>query len=498
MQTVKRVLVICYYWPPAGGSGVQRWVKFAKYLPAEGWQPVVYTPENPEYTAIDRTLGEEIPPEAEIIKTHIWEPYSAYRRIFGKGASTDMKTLTAGEGDKTDKTTTQAGATGGEVTPISSGKKSWKQRLSLWIRGNMFIPDPRVKWVRPSVRFLKKYLAEHPVDVIVTTGPPHSVHLIGKRLHEALGTPWVADFRDPWSRMYYLKHLGMTKRSWRKLKTMEQSVLDSCSTVLAVTPAVQADFRAMTSTPVECITNGFDDADFKEISRLRPSGSARNDKNATAGIQGTADAKGTTGAQGAASTQGTTERFTIVHTGLLATDGNPTELWRVLGDMTKTDETFRDKLEIRLVGKTDAEVLRSMEEAGIKANVTNLGYLDHLSSVAEQQGADVLILPLRNDPEYKPILPGKLFEYLASRRPVIGIGQPDGAMADVLRETGAGETYDWGDRDGIRSAIESLWGEYLRGGIPARDGNIEKYSRKSLTRELAGLLDRMAAQKPQA
>ena len=144
---MKRVLVIAYYWPPSGGSGVQRWVKFAKYLPQEGWQPVIYTPENPEYTAIDHTLEAEIPHTVEIVRRPITEPYNLYRKLMGKGASTDMKTLTAG-------------AAGGAVTEISSGKKSFKQRLSLWIRGNLFVPDPRVGWVRPSVRFLKKYLAD--------------------------------------------------------------------------------------------------------------------------------------------------------------------------------------------------------------------------------------------------------------------------------------------------------------------------------------------------
>ena len=193
---MKRVLVIAYYWPPSGGSGVQRWVKFCKYLPAEGWQPVVYAPENADYPSLDPTLEAEVPASVEVIRHPIFEPYGIYRKLMGKGASTDMKV----------------------VTEISSGKKTWKQKLSLWIRGNLFVPDPRVGWVRPSVRFLKKYLAEHPVDVMVTTGPPHSVHLIGQRLHKALGIPWIPDFRDPWSRMYYLKHLPMTECTWKKLR----------------------------------------------------------------------------------------------------------------------------------------------------------------------------------------------------------------------------------------------------------------------------------------
>ncbi len=438
---MKRVLVITYYWPPSGGSGVQRWVKFAKYLPQEGWQPVIYTPENPEYTAVDHTLSAEIPHEAEIIRRPILEPYGVYRRLMGKGASTDMKTLTAG-------------AASGAVTEISGGKKTFRQRLSLWIRGNLFVPDPRVGWVRPSVRFLKKYLAEHPVDVIVTTGPPHSMHLIGQALHRELGLPWIPDFRDPWSRMYYLKHLPMTGRTWRRLRAMEQSVLDECSAVLAVTPLVQEEFRAQTATPVEMITNGYDGGDFDQ--RVEPDG-----------------------------------LFNVVHTGLLASDGNPLNLWKVLGAKAWADPEFRKALRLRFAGKVDREVYRAVEDAGLKDNIVDLGYCDHLTAVREQLAATVLILPLRNDPEYRPILPGKLFEYLASRRPVLGIGQTDGAMARVLEETGAGATVGWDDLKGTGAFIDRAWEQYRSGGVPSVGGDITRFSRRSLTRQLAALLDRV-------
>ena len=439
---MKRVLVVTYYWPPSGGSGVQRWVKFAKYLPQEGWQPVIYTPENPEYTAIDHTLEAEIPHTVEIIRRPITEPYNLYRKLMGKGASTDMKTLTAG-------------ASGGAVTEISSGKKSFKQRLSLWIRGNLFVPDPRVGWVKPSVRFLKKYLAEHPVDVIVTTGPPHSMHLIGQRLHKELGIPWIPDFRDPWSRMYYLKHLPMSARTWRRLRSMEQSVLDDCSTVLAVTPLVQEEFQAQTKTPVAMITNGYDGGDFEQA--VEPDGF-----------------------------------FNVVHTGLFAADGNPLNLWKALGIKAWADPDFKAALRLRLVGKVDSEVYAAIEEAGLKENVIDLGYRDHLTAVREQLAATVLVLPLRNDPEYRPILPGKLFEYLASRRPILGIGQEDGAMARVLADTGAGVTAGWDNLDAIRAFIDKAWEQFKAGGVPAVKGDIDRFSRRSLTRELAALLERVS------
>ena len=429
---MKRVLVIAYYWPPSGGSGVQRWVKFVKYLPAEGWEPVVFAPLNADYPSLDPSFEAEVPASVEVLRGRIWEPYAAYRKLLGgKNAST-------------------------QVTEISSGKKSWKQKLSLWIRANLFVPDPRVGWVKPSVKTLKKYLADHPVDAIVTTGPPHSVHLIGQRLHKALGTPWIPDFRDPWSRMYYLKYLPMTGRTWRKLRSQEQAVLDECSTVLACTPLVQEDFRAQTKTPVACITNGFDEEDFLGPA---PEGDGL---------------------------------FNITHTGLFAADGNPFTLWKVLGQMAAEDAEFKAALRLRLVGKVDREVLEALSAEGLADNVVALGPQNHAAAVKEQRSATMLILPLRNDPEYRPILPGKLFEYLAARRPVLGIGQVDGAMARVLRQTQAGITAGWADETAMREFIGEAWQQYRSGGVPATTGEIGPYSRRATAHALAELLDNVS------
>lgn len=424
---MKRVLVIAYYWPPSGGSGVQRWVKFCKYLPAEGWEPVVFAPLNADYPSLDPSFEKELPENLEVLRGKIWEPYAAYRKLTGAKST--------------------------QVTEISSGKKTWKQRLSLWIRANLFVPDPRVGWVKPSVKTLRKYLTEHPVDAIVTTGPPHSVHLIGQKLHKATGLPWIPDFRDPWSRMYYLKYLPMTAGTWAKLRAQEQAVLDDCNTVLACTPLVQEEFQAQTKTPVACITNGFDEEDFTGPA---PEGDGR---------------------------------FNITHTGLFAADGNPFTLWKVLKELAAEDPWFKESLRLRLVGKVDREVLDAMADAGLQANVVALGPCDHATAVREQRSATLLLLPLRNDAQYRPILPGKLFEYLAARRPVLGIGQADGAMARVLHAAQAGVTAGWDDAAAMKAFIAAAWKQFCEGSVPATAGDIGSYTRRATTHALAQLLE---------
>ena len=415
----KRLLIITYYWPPTGGSGVQRWVKFSKYLPQFGWQPVIYTPENPEQLARDESLLADIPACAEVIKTHITEPYAVYRRLTG-------------------------GKPGEEVNPVNAQKKSWKKRLSLWIRGNCFIPDPRIGWVRPSVRYLKEYLREHPVDAVVTTGPPQSMHLIGRGFKRALGVRWIADFRDPWTEMFYYKHLGLTAASDRRQHRLEQSVLDEADAVISVTPLVQKDFQAKTRTPVVLITNGFDEDDFPELSAP--------DREI---------------------------KFRLVHTGLFAADGNPLNLWDALARRCAADPAFRARLEIRLAGKVDAAVTDAIRARGLGDNLVELGYLPHDETVREQRAADILLLPLRQEPEYAKVLPGKIFEYLAARRPVLGIGQEDGAAAAVLRDAGAGEMFDWDKSDELLAFLDA---EH-----PQTTG-IEKYTRRALTAQLIQIL----------
>ncbi len=428
---MKKVLIITYYWPPTGGSGVQRWVKFSKYLRRFGWEPVIYTPENPEQLATDESLLKELPEDLTVLKRRILEPYALYRKLFGGGAASK------GEG----------------VNPLNQQKKSFKQKLAVFLRGNLFFPDPRAGWVCPSVAFLSRYLKEHPVDAIVTTGPPHSMHLIGMKLRRRTGIRWIADFRDPWTEMHYFKHMGLLPWTAARHRRVEQRVLDEADTVIAVSAPVRDDFQARTTTPVVLITNGFDEDDFAAVPPVLPA-----------------------------------DTFVLAHTGLFASDGNPLALWDVLARKCSSDASFRAQLRIRLAGKTDPEILEALANRGLTANVENLGYLPHQETVALQRSANVLLLPLRQEPEYAKALPGKIFEYLAARRPVLGIGQEGGAAAAVLKDSGAGVMYDWDRVEPVRNFIDSAWERHLQGADSAPAGDIAGYSRLALTEKLTGIL----------
>ena len=434
---MKRVLIITYYWPPTGGSGVQRWVKFAKYLPSLGWQPVIYTPENPEQLAVDHSLEKEIPEGVEIIKTHITEPYELYKKFLHKSGHTKEAV---------------------EVNPVNAQNKSLAQKAAMWVRGNLFRPDPRCLWIRPSVKFLKKYLEEHPVDLIVSTGPPQSMHLIGRRLSMQTGLPWIADFRDPWTKIFYFKHLSMTKATERWHHRMEKKVLDDATAVVAVSPLVQQEFQTMTQTPVELITNGYDECDF-------PDGKCEE------------------------ATGGPDRDFVIAHTGLFAADGNPTVLWDVLAEKCNKDENFKKLLKIKLIGKTDAQIISSIKDSGLGENLIDMGYQPHAAAISAQRTASLLILPLRKEPEYKAVLPGKLFEYLASWRPVLGIGQPDGAMSMILNTTKTGVVLNWEDRKSVSRFIDYCWKRHLEGALTVEDADISRFTRLNLTRQMAALFN---------
>lgn len=439
---MKRVLIITYYWPPTAGSGVQRWLKMSKYLPQYGWQPVIYTPENPEAGMTDESLLRDIAPEVEVIKRPILEPYAVFNALTGNKGKNSGK----------------ASAGSGAVNPINAvGHKSPLMRLSLWLRANVFVPDPRFLWIRPSVRFLKQYLREHPVDAIVSTGPPHSMHLIARALHRSMGIPWTADFRDPWTRIFYFKHLPLTRRSRKKYAAMELSVLREADHVVAVTDNMVRDFLEelgpgqQDKGKFHVIENGYDEADFTGITAAElPAG------------------------------------FNLVHTGLFSAEGNPRRLWKVLAELSRDLPGFGRDLHLTFAGKTDPEILAAVREAGLGDRLTDRGYIPHHEANRLQKAADLLLLPLREEPEAAGILTGKYFEYLAAGRPIAAFGPHGSVLERSLAATRTGRIFDWEEEAPLKEYLTALYTRTLPFAPDA--GAISAYTRRSLAGRYAEIL----------
>ena len=438
---MKRVLIITYYWPPAGGSGVQRWLKFVKYLREFGYEPVIYTPEGPEFMAIDETLAKEIPQGVEVIKRAIFEPYSIYKILTGKRG----KALKPGF--------INTGGSGAKSVPF-------KEKLSLFIRSNMFIPDPKAFWICPSARFLKKYLKENPVEAIISTGPPHSMHLIAKKVSGATGIPWIADFRDPWTKMFTFKYMRYSAPVVAIHKILEKSVVKNADAVVTVTETIGRELREMRGRGgVHIITNGFDNADFSDEKVCLE------------------------------------DSFTLTYTGLFVRTQNPAELWKVLSDRVCNNNVFANDLKIRLIGHIDTAILEDIERNGLNGNLEWMEYMPHTDVINWQRRAQILLLSGGMEPESKGILTGKFFEYLAARRPILGFGPKGGDMYIALDECEAGKMFDYDNKEDVAQWIDSRYEEYKGAGIPPVSGKIEKYSRRELTAAMAAVLDEITEKK---
>jgi glycosyltransferase involved in cell wall biosynthesis len=438
---LKRVLVITYYWPPSGGAGVQRWLKFTKYLPSCTWQPVVYTPSNPEAPVDDPSLEQDIPPEALILKRPIREPYMLYKKFVGMGAGERINAGFLSEDEK---------------PPAKEG-------LAVWVRGNLFIPDARKYWIRPSVRFLRRYLRDHRVDAMISTGPPHSMHLIALKLHRQLKIPWIADFRDPWTEIDYYDQLKLTQRADRKHRRLEHEVLTGADRVVVVGKTMARRFQEKTGIDAVVIPNGFDEADFTGRNGPSPEGGLADPGNP----------------------------FTIVHVGAMNRDRNHPAFWQALAEVRKKNPDFARDLKIRLVGKLDHSVLRSIEEFQLRDCVEITSSLPHNQVIPLLQSASILYLPINNTPNARSIATGKLFEYLSAGRPILGVGPTDGDAADIINECRGGQMIAFTDRERIKKTLEEWIRRFREGKLSVEPISIDQYSRKTLTEKYAGLLDQL-------
>ena len=423
----KKILIITYYWPPAGGPGVQRWLKFVKYLPDFDIQPIVYIPENPTYPIVDANLEKEVSKKAVILKNKIFEPYQLASFL----SKNKTKKISSG------------------IIP-NQKKQTLLEKTLLWIRGNLFIPDARFFWVKPSITYLEKYIIDNDIDTIITSGPPHSLHLIGLDLKQKMEITWFADFRDPWTTIGYHKALRLSLRAERKHKALEYRVLNTADRVIVTSKTTKTEFKAITNKPISVITNGYDTEPATKV---------------------ILDSK-----------------FSLAHIGSFLSERNPVILWESLAELIHEIPDFKSHLELKLIGAVSQEVLDTISQFNLDLYLNNLGYVSHSEAVLYQRNSQVLLLIEINSEETKSIIPGKLFEYMVSNRPIIAIGPQKSDFAEIIKETNTGVFFEYTEKEKLKNTIVSYFNQFLEGKLQSYGVGLQKYSRKNLTKELAQLI----------
>ncbi|NNE70410.1 MAG: glycosyltransferase [Rhodothermales bacterium] len=409
---------------------MQRSLKFVRYLPDHGWMPTVISvkPESAAWPAVDPSMLVEIPEAVKVVRTPSRDPYAAYARFKGRAKA---DTVGVGFAD--------AQAPGAF------------EHLARFVRANLFLPDARRGWVRFAKKAVRECLENQSYDAVVTSGPPHSTHFVGRWAQREFGIPWLADFRDPWTEVSYYDQLPFLPWSRWLDRRWERGVLSEARSVVTVSEAVAALLREKSSRAVSVIPNGFDPEDLAGIEPRRGEG------------------------------------FRLVHTGTLAESQNPEMLWPAV-------RTLRDQgldLRIHCVGRVDASVRESIRQAGLEEAFEFTPYVPHREALRYMAGADCLLMCVPRTRESAGILTGKVFEYLASGRPVLGIGPPDSDPARLIAQSGAGIMVAYTDPDAMRAFLHTKSAAESDHARPD-PSYLEPYTRQSQAGTLAGELNRIA------
>lgn len=422
-----KVLIITYYWPPSGGSGVQRWLKFVKYLPQFGVTPYVFTPENPSFDLRDESLRKDVPAEAEVIHFPIWEPYGIGKKVGGQSLSN---------------------------APTSKNSGGLFKNIITWMRGNLLFPDPRIFWVRPSVQFLDSFLRDNQIDIIITTGPPHSIHLMGQRLKKKNpNLKWIADFRDPWSEWGMLLSFKLTTWAHNVHKRMERKVLVQANRVVTITPFYVKQLNRLSGRSVDLITNGFDEADFIDLKLQR------------------------------------TEKFVIRHIGVVNPTCNPRPFMTAVRSLMLADESFARAIEIVFTGQVNPDFEDFVRSDDVLNRITVFQpSVPHREVVKLLGQSSVLLLILTGYKDGEGFLPGKLFEYFATGLPILGVGPVPSDAAKILSSIGYDEMVTGADLAEVQAILAKHFSAWQSNTTAVKRVDASTFSRKQLTFKLVELL----------
>ncbi|MCL6101896.1 MAG: glycosyltransferase family 4 protein [Bacteroidetes bacterium] len=422
---MEKILIITYYWPPSGGAGVQRWLKFSKYLPEFGFEPIILTVDENQasYAQHDYSLLKEINPDLSVYKTKTFEPYNLYRKL------TNKKEIPYGG--------------------FSNQKKvTFFEKLTRFIRGNLFVPDPRKGWNRYALKKAIELVNAEQIGVVVTSGPPHSTHLIGRRIKERTGIRWIADFRDPWTDIYYYKSLYHSKLATRFDRYLEKSVLTEADKIITVSEEVGKLLLQKIPGHIEkivVIPNGYDEEDFDLVEPVR------------------------------------NEKFTITYTGTISISYR---IDQFIEAVCQLPDRVKEQLKIRFVGNVPDEIIDLFHRKNLGALIEVLGYVPHKQAISQMLGASILLMAIPDSPDNKGIVTGKFFEYLAAKRPILAIGPLDGEVDRMINKCHAGKLVSYDETGEMRLFILEIFEQEQRGQKGSQTKGTEQYTRRNLTKEL--------------
>ena len=431
----KKVLIITYYWYPSGGIGVLRCLKIAKYLRQFGWEPIIYTAQNAHYPSIDESNLKDVPKGIEVLKQPIFEPYTLYKKFTGKSPDANVN----------------------HALVASDKKEGWQHQLAVWIRSNFFIPDARAFWIRPSVNFLVNYLKDNPVDAIFSDGPPHSNTRIACLVKQKTGIPWLCDFQDPWTQMDLYERLNVSAWAWKKHQKMEQEAFRTANAITIVSDTWKKDLENIGAKNVSVLPWGYDEDDFKHAN-FAPDW-----------------------------------KFTLTHTGLLGEDRNPENLFLAIKELNAEIPDFGQLFKLQLVGEVDIKVRQTAERYKISHLIQYVPQVPRNEALRYIINTQALLLLLNDAGNVLGRIPGKFFEYLASKRPIICLGAVGSDVDKIMRRTDAGISIQYDDKILIKNILSQFFQEYkTKGVIDSRTNQIDEFTSQNITKKVAFLLDEIS------
>jgi len=429
----KKVLIFTYYWPPAGGVAVQRFLKFSKFLPEFGWEPIIVTVNNGSYPYYDESLLKEVSPALKVYRTKTFEPFELYNLLRGKKGKT-MPLVTVG----------------------ANQHKTFFQKLTEYIRANFFVPDARKGWVPYALKQAEEILKTEKIDAIITTGPPHSAHLIGLKLKEKYPVKWIADFRDPWTKIVYNEMLPRTESTRQKDKALETAVLKTADHVVVISPGMKEQFEDRAKN-ISVIFNGYDEDNFLAETKL-------------VSVEKEDD-------------------FTIRYLGNLMASQNTKNLWKAMAELKANGA----KIKLEFTGRVDDEIQNSIAGEGLKDITTYHPFTNQQTAINLTRGASLLLFAIFNLPDSKLVITGKIFEYLASCSEIISFGPTDGDASVILNTVGRKPMIGFNDYAETLNQLKAAYAYWQQHGHAFKytDRSFEKFSRRNQSSALAVLLNNL-------